>query len=434
MLNYTSYCKEIASFNAAQLNIVLPHLANWTSVLLDSRPSKADSTINITCFPYFKALDDYVATNPQGLFQNISQIVNSDMTKYAEQIQNFTLGNEQSRLGKCQSLLLETFGDVLLHLWLSHRYKPSQAEAAQKITTNIQTMFAKRISENEWLDEASKDVLRRKLKAMKFHIGEGPGFLSLDALIHNHLTSQAMPDIHKIRHFNLTRKGRQSRESISAVNAFNLRDINVVEIAFSLLREPLFTLETPISMQYGSIGFIAGHEIAHGFDNSGILVDQNGTVASNSILLSDSYKKFLERAKCFIDKYSGYSEASMTVNGTLTLPENIADNGGLDSAWQAYQAEKAARGPFQKRTRLPSLSYSEEQMFFISFAQTFCSAKSDVSIRIQILTDDHSPEKTRVNAGLSLFEPFAKTFNCPASSNMNPSKRCRMWKRGVPVS
>ncbi|KAI9142757.1 hypothetical protein BKA69DRAFT_1037469 [Paraphysoderma sedebokerense] len=425
---YNTYVKNAsnevtpAGFTSEQLNIVLPHLANWTSVMQELTHIPLE--IHITNLPFFRALDDYVATNPPGLFQNISELVNSAMYEFALHIKSYTLGDEQSKLKECRELLRETHGIGLHVFWLVHRFKASHAELAQKIATNLRQTFEKRVTDNELLDDVSKHSVKQKLMAMEILIGNDQG--SLEDFLPIYSTSITQTDIYRtLQLYRSSKLLKKIANLISTVNAFYKPQDNSVTIPYTFLRDPWLILETPISMQYGSIGVIIGHEITHAFDKMNKL---------KTILSTESLERMNSSSTCFVEAYSRYSEANITINGTATIGENVADNGGLQTAWQAYQTEKASRGPFQRRVRLPSLSYNDEQLFFISFAQSFCSVESNQSIQWQILNDPHTPDKSRVNAGLSLFEPFAKTFNCPASSNMNPIKRCRMWKRGVPAS
>lgn len=139
---------------------------------------------------------------------------------------------------------------------------------------------------------------------------------------------------------------------------------------------------------------------------------------------------FLNRTKCIIDQYSKYEvpDTGLKVNGILTQGENIADNGGIKQAFNAYQRYLQKLGREEKR--LPGFEgYSNEQIFFISYAQTWCGVtKPETAIR-QVLMDPHSPMRFRVNGVLVNQPGFAKAFNCPLGSKMNanPSERCSVW-------
>jgi len=112
------------------------------------------------------------------------------------------------------------------------------------------------------------------------------------------------------------------------------------------------------------------------------------------------------------------------VNGRLTLGENIADNGGARASFRAYQAWVSANG---KEPQLPGLDASPEQLFFLSFAQVWCSNTRPAVAKILALTDPHSPSQFRVNAVAMNSPEFSAAFQCPSGSKMNPTEKCSVW-------
>ncbi|KAK5973239.1 Neprilysin-1 [Trichostrongylus colubriformis] len=138
-------------------------------------------------------------------------------------------------------------------------------------------------------------------------------------------------------------------------------------------------------------------------------------------------KKFLEKAKCFVDQY-GRNEVPGTglkLNGKLTQGENIADNGGVKEALKAYKKYLKKHG---KEEPLEGLEqYSNEQMFFIGYAMTWCGHETKDYLINLILTDPHPPNRYRVNQVLANQPEFAEAFRCEAGTPMNPTKRCVLW-------
>ena len=107
-----------------------------------------------------------------------------------------------------------------------------------------------------------------------------------------------------------------------------------------------------------------------------------------------------------------------------TQGENIADNVGVKQAYLSYKAWVAANGPEQK---LPGLSYTPQQMFWISMANIWCSKSRPKTLKNSLITNPHSPGEFRVIGPLSNLAEFSKDFNCPIGSKMNPIKKCVMW-------
>ncbi len=182
-------------------------------------------------------------------------------------------------------------------------------------------------------------------------------------------------------------------------------------------------------MNYGGIGAGIGHEITHGFDDHGAQFDKAGNLDNSWDPLTQ--RKFLNRTKCIIEQYSSYevpNTGHLHINGILTQGENIADNGGIKQAYKAYRAYRDRQLAGGEEPPLPGLEhYSNDQIFFISYAQTWCgSSKPETAVR-QVLVDPHSPMRFRVN-GVVVNQPeFAKAFSCPASAPMNPEGRCAVW-------
>jgi predicted metalloendopeptidase len=165
-----------------------------------------------------------------------------------------------------------------------------------------------------------------------------------------------------------------------------------------------------------------GHELVHGFDNSGRGYDKNGIMHqwwNNETIIG-----FEKASECIVDQYSKYSIEGDHLNGKQTLGENIADNGGLRAAYNAYNEWTKING---EEKPLPLLGLNHRQLVFVSFAQTWCSKSTPDAMHNSILTDMHSPPRLRVIGTISNSNEFAKAFNCPINSNMNPLKKCILW-------
>ncbi|KAH7699419.1 Neprilysin, partial [Aphelenchoides avenae] len=142
-----------------------------------------------------------------------------------------------------------------------------------------------------------------------------------------------------------------------------------------------------------------------------------------------TYQTFLTRKQCLIDQYSRFQipEASgRNVDGELTQGENIADNGGLKEAYQAYREHVRKLG--REEAPLPGLEkYTQDQIFFLAFARTYCTNISPQKAEELRTSDVHSPGRFRVLGTLMNSQDFARAFQCPAASPMNPSQKCAVW-------
>uniref|UniRef100_A0A4W3ISP1 Phosphate regulating endopeptidase homolog, X-linked n=1 Tax=Callorhinchus milii TaxID=7868 RepID=A0A4W3ISP1_CALMI len=174
------------------------------------------------------------------------------------------------------------------------------------------------------------------------------------------------------------------------------------------LQKPFFWGEQyPLSISYGGIGTIVGHEFSHAFDNNGRKYDKFGNL--QQWWTNASISKFEEKTQCMIKQYDDYYwlTAGMHVNGKMTLGENIADNAGIRQSFRAYRKWIREKRGGKEEDLLPGIG---------------------LTARIQILNGVHSPSEFRTIGAMSNFEEFSKAFNCPETSVMNRgSNACRVW-------
>ncbi|CAK9295484.1 unnamed protein product [Gordionus sp. m RMFG-2023] len=140
---------------------------------------------------------------------------------------------------------------------------------------------------------------------------------------------------------------------------------------------------------------------------------------------NDSIQNFKKKIPCFQDQYSSIAILGSNINGNRTLDENLADNGGLKLAYMAYKSSNPKN--FSDAFKLPGVNLTSDQLFFISFAQTFCATQTKKYNDFLILTDEHSRPKARIIGTVSNFVEFSKAFQCPADSPMNPKIKCTLW-------
>ena len=234
-----------------------------------------------------------------------------------------------------------------------------------------------------------------------------------------------------------------------AVNAYYTPTKNQIVFPAGILQSPFFNMEYPASLNYGAMGVVMGHELSHAFDNQGREYDEVGNLRewwNNATLV-----KFKNKTGCFVDQYSRYAilksggwkvkpstevksgeDVEATVRGKQTLGENIADNGGLKAAFYAYKQlmheHERRKIHDQRNLPLPGLQHlTNDQLFFISFSQVWCSKYTPEASKLQTLEDAHSPAKFRVIGVLSNSKEFSSAFNCPLDSPMNPPTKCEVW-------
>lgn len=218
------------------------------------------------------------------------------------------------------------------------------------------------------------------------------------------------------------------------VNSFYYNIDNSIYVMAGTLMPPVYNKAWPNSLKYGTLGYLIGHEFTHGFDTVGANYDETGQ--GNYWWSTKSSKVFKDRSNCYVDHYQNYviPEIHRNINGNLTKDENIADGGGLREALMAYRryTKNVTRklnsiAAFYKEEQMPGLDLSPEQLFFLGFGQLWCASYKEADYWEE-LTNEHTIDKYRVLGAVSNNEDFAKAFNCPVGSKMNPSpNKCEVW-------
>uniref|UniRef100_A0A1I8PWW1 Peptidase M13 C-terminal domain-containing protein n=1 Tax=Stomoxys calcitrans TaxID=35570 RepID=A0A1I8PWW1_STOCA len=204
---------------------------------------------------------------------------------------------------------------------------------------------------------------------------------------------------------------------------------NLIKVPVSVL-QPFFLWSDhyPNALKFGTLGFLVSHELIHGFDEEGRTYDTRGN--KHEWWDADSNSYFGNQTECFAHQYGNFIFNGRKLPELSSQSENIADNGGIRLAYDAYLNwyEDAARS-FQNMNleSLPRLNYTSKQLFFISYGQLWCSATHPALQDYVSSTDQHVPEKFRVLGPLKNLEEFSKEFNCPVGSPMNPTKKCIIY-------
>uniref|UniRef100_A0A224XBN1 Putative metalloprotease n=1 Tax=Megacormus gertschi TaxID=1843536 RepID=A0A224XBN1_9SCOR len=300
------------------------------------------------------------------------------------------------------------------------------------------------IKNAKWLQEKTSTAALEKLDALNYFSGFPDDakdwrkvdeyYRGLPNITENSIRNQLNVEAHLFkRRAELLRKEvdrniwpKEPGLHATQTNALNMGDENVIVIPAGIQLEPIFDANRPNYWNFGSLGYILGHEITHSFDSSGSKKDKHGNI--KNWWTQVARENFEKRAKCFIEQYNKFSFGykDYHVNGTRTLGENIADNGGLHQAYIAYTKWEKDNG---KEKRLPGLeNYDTHQLLYIAGAQPFCGIRlPPEEVYESSVSDVHSPTQFRFNAAVANSEDFARLFKCKSGSPMNPVSKCVIW-------
>lgn len=335
------------------------------------------------------------------------------------------------------------FSHAVAYDYKKNMTDPQMLGEADEMVSDLLDAFHGLLDENEWMDDSTRQSAAQKADAMLVLLGF-PSWCESSAELDDFYKDI---EVNRDDHFgNVARlrswvqttsfatlgKARDRNEwtqSPLVVNAFYNSLNNRITFPVGMMEVPFFSGNTYEKLlDYGRIGSIVGHEITHGFDSVGRQYDDFGS--AYDWWSSETDAKFGDRAQCFVDQYNNFKlpELNKTVNGVVTLRENIADNGGIREAYRAFKRLKARGGLDVLSPRLPGLErYSPDQLFFIGYATMWCRAETLAGLQVMLQKDTHSPNRFRVIGSLSNMEEFSAAFGCPLGSTMNPVNKCVLW-------
>ncbi|XP_034190776.2 uncharacterized protein LOC117609047 [Osmia lignaria lignaria] len=333
--------------------------------------------------------------------------------------------------------------DIVAYQYVQQYFSEDTAKTARDMIDDIQKEVEYQIKESTWMNDDTKHFILDKLMNMKNLVGY-PSWYKNTTMVKEYFQGLTIgPSYYEnllnyIRHLkwkNLRRivetTGRdKSSEYLDPLmlNAFFMPTENSISVTAADFQSPLFALNRPWAVNFGIIGLVMGHEVNHGFDNEGHLYDHGGNLMEWLSAMADAYNK---RAECFVNQFNKYSIVkgeNYTIEnyGNQTAGENIADTMGLQAVFRAYKRRERECG--NPDPALPELEkFSNDQIFFLSFANLWCESIDRESLIQSTKYDVHSPGRLRVIGSVSNSEDFAKAFNCPVGSTMNPERKCNIW-------
>ncbi|KAF1765822.1 hypothetical protein GCK72_005775 [Caenorhabditis remanei] len=323
--------------------------------------------------------------------------------------------------------------------------------SAGGIIKNVISSFQGMIDQLDWMSPDTKKKAYDKTVNIQQNIAF-PDWIANDTQLSNYYNDLKLDPadnyydiLDKLTKFNIEIQYNQLNAAMTdrtdflgqpgTVNAWYQPELNSITFPAGILVPPYFQPNWPPSINYGGMGLVAGHELTHGFDDQGVQWGPTGNLAG---WMDDNSKTgFVNMAQCVINEYNNFCPLNATmytpncVKGSQTQGENIADNGGIHAAFNAYKTHQALDGP---DPRLPDRlfgQFTHDQLFFMSFAQVWCEVRrTDEALYTQIMVDPHSPSMYRVFGTIQNFPAFQTAFNCPLGSNSAPTNHCEVWVPG----
>ncbi|KAI0894792.1 Metalloprotease [Annulohypoxylon nitens] len=353
-------------------------------------------------------------------------------------------GNDPShrpvRWKTCMSNVNQKMAWLLSKPFVDVKYTDAVEKTLREMVTRIQNRLARNIDNIDWMTDRVKVLAKNKVEAITPKLGYPRATPNLDdaEALRDYYADFQVTDSYFAnsvsyakwfarRNALLVGTKREDKafpqplstgavSSSLTINAFYLANENSISIIAGTLQQLLFDPGLPAYLNYGALGTVIGHEFTHSLDNNGRLWDERGGFGNQWD--AESIAGFENRTQCLIrqvnsDNITLSTGEQLPVNGTLTLGENIADTGGINTAFDAWQ-DKRQEDPASDLD-LPGMvgRFTHEQLFYVSAGQFFCDKSSD-AIRQALLTADvHSPSAARIKSMTDNSRGFREAFNCP---------------------
>ncbi|BDU24089.1 MULTISPECIES: M13 family metallopeptidase [unclassified Flavobacterium] len=325
-------------------------------------------------------------------------------------------------------------GEALGKLYVEKLFPAEAKEKAQKMIQNVILAYKNRINSLTWMSPETKVKAVEKLNKITIKIGYPDKWKDYSALT---IKSTAEGGTYFDNSKNLSKWAfKKSIDKLSkpvdktewgmspqTVNAYYNPSYNEIVFPAAILQPPFYNYQADEAVNYGGIGAVIGHEISHGFDDSGARYNAEGNLVD--WWTDEDLKQFTALGTDLANQYSALEPLpGVHVDGHFTLGENIGDLGGINAAYDGLQL-------YLKENGNPGLidGFTPEQRFFISWATVWRTKTRDEAIKNQVKTDPHSPGMYRAYVPIQNVDAFYKAFDIKKGDKMyvEPEKRVKIW-------
>ena len=331
---------------------------------------------------------------------------------------------------RCLRRVDRDLGELLGQSYVKARFGGDAKARAIDLTRAVLEAMRVELDQLPWMDDPTRVAAKQKLDKMAYLVGFPDKWRKYDFEIKR--TDHAF-NVQAASRFELARQLAKIGRPVDrfdwgmtppTVNAYYDPTLNEIALPAGQLQPPFFGLGFHPAVNFGSTGGgTIGHEMTHGFDDEGSQFDSDGNL--RDWWSKPTKDRFAAATQCVVDQYAKYEAVpKVRLDGKLTAGENIADNGGVKLAYQAYQAWKAQQKPPPQAV---VDGYTDDQLYFLAYAQSWCDKMTPEVLETRAHSNPHSPPMWRVN-GVIVNQPgFGPAFKCASGTPMNPGKQCSVW-------
>ena len=332
---------------------------------------------------------------------------------------------------RATSQVESVMGEALGRIYCERFFPASSKTRMEELVKNLQVALAERIKDQDWMTAKTKEAALDKLNSFYVKIGYPNKWKDMSGL--NIKPSESYYDnvMQCVLYWNNKTIEEKAGKPVDkdewlmtpqTVNAYYNPTTNEICFPAGILQRPFFDPKADDAFNYGAIGVVIGHEMTHGFDDQGRHYDKNGNMSD--WWTADDAKNFDARATEYANFFSNIKVLpDLNANGRFTLGENLADHGGLEVAFAAFEN-------VNKKEKLPIIDgLTPEQRFFIAYSGVWAGNITEKEIRSRTKSDPHSLGKWRVNGALPHINAWYEAFGVKEGDALflPESKRLKLW-------
>lgn len=371
------------------------------------------------------------------IFNNAASSLSTEIERANWEFYSQTLqGAQEQRPRKERALqtVNYTLGEALGKLYVAEHFPAQAKETAEEMIRNIIKAYEKRINNLSWMSEETKKKAIEKLGTTTIKVGYPDQWKDYSNLkIKNSQENGSFfENMMNARKWRVAEDMAELGEPVDktewfmppqTVNAYYNPSFNEIVFPAAILQPPFYHYKADAAVNYGGIGAVIGHEISHGFDDSGARFDAQGNL--NNWWTEEDLEAFEALGADLAQQYSKIEVLdSVFINGQFTLGENIGDLGGVNAAFDGLQIHLEEHGH-------PGAidGFSPQERFFMSWATVWRTKMRAEALKNKIKTDPHSPGMYRAYVPLQNIDAFYETFNIQEGDSMyvHPEDRVVIW-------
>ncbi|PJL10440.1 peptidase [Stenotrophomonas maltophilia] len=433
--------KRYNPLSAADADKLTPNFS-WTA-LFDTLKVPAAQKFSLAQPGFFSEMDKMLADVPAATWQSYlrfhtiddaSPYLSSQFEKANFEFYGKTLRGQQEMQPRWKRVLESVnggMGEALGQLYVDAVFPAESKVAMQHLVENLSVALKARLEQLPWMGEETRKKALEKWASFTPKIGYPDKWREWTGLQTN--GDSYLGNMQAARAFNyrymLDKVGKQVDKTEwgmtpQTVNAYYNATKNEIVFPAAILQAPFFDAKADPALNYGGIGAVIGHEMMHGYDDSGSQFAANGNF--DNWWTDSDRKAFTERTDQLVAQFDGYeSVPGVFVKGKLTLGENIGDLGGLTVAYDALQMALKEN----PKANVEVDGHSQDQRFFMNWATVWRRNFTDGELRVRLNTDPHAPANFRANGAPSNMPSYAAAFQCKSGDAMvrADDKRVVIW-------